>query len=64
MAERIRERIASQPINTGDHRLEITISQGLAVRVEGDDLQDLLQRADEAMYRAKRAGRNCVAEAD
>ena len=64
VAERIRERIASQPINTGNHRLEITISQGLAVRVEGDDLQGLLQRADEAMYRAKRAGRNCVAEAD
>jgi len=64
VAERIRQRIASQPINTGSHRLNITISQGLAVRVDEDDLQRLLQRADDAMYRAKDAGRNCVAETD
>jgi diguanylate cyclase (GGDEF)-like protein len=64
VAERIRQRIASQPINTGSHRLDITISQGLAVRTDEDDLHSLLKRADDAMYKAKRAGRNCVAEAD
>ncbi|TCK17110.1 diguanylate cyclase (GGDEF)-like protein [Thiogranum longum] len=64
VAERIRQRIAGQPIKTGSHQLDITISQGLALRVEGDDSQSLLQRADDAMYKAKRAGRNCVAEAD
>ncbi len=63
VAERVRQRIASEPINTGNHRLELTISQGLAVRADGDDLQRLLQRADEAMYQAKHAGRNCVVEA-
>jgi diguanylate cyclase (GGDEF)-like protein len=64
VAERVRQRIASQPINTGGHRLDVTISQGLAVRTDGDDLQSLLKRADDAMYKAKRAGRNCVAEVD
>ncbi len=64
VAERIRLRIAGEPINTGDHRIDITISQGLALRTDGDNSQTLLQRADDAMYRAKRAGRNCVAEAD
>jgi len=64
IAERIRQRIASSPIKVGHLELQLTISQGLAMRAEGDDLQRLLQRADDAMYRAKRAGRNCVAEAD
>ncbi len=64
IAERIRQRIASSPIKVGHLQLQLTISQGLAVRAEGDDLQRLLQRADDAMYQAKRAGRNCVAEAD
>ncbi|VAW80114.1 hypothetical protein MNBD_GAMMA15-1416 [hydrothermal vent metagenome] len=64
VAERVRQRIASEPINTGKHHLSLTISQGLAVRVDGDDLPRLLQRADEAMYKAKHAGRNCVVEAN
>jgi PleD family two-component response regulator len=34
----------------------------LALRHEGDDVQSLLKRADQAMYRAKAAGRNCVVE--
>jgi diguanylate cyclase (GGDEF)-like protein len=63
VAERIRQRIAGEPINTGSQRIDLTISQGLAVRVDGDDLQRLLTRADDAMYQAKSAGRNCVAEA-
>ena len=64
VAERIRQRISREPISTGKQQLRLTISQGLAMRVDGDDLQSLLQRADDAMYKAKRAGRNCVAEAD
>ncbi len=63
VAERIRKRIAGSPIKVGNLQLHLTISQGLAVRAEGDDLHTLLQRADDAMYEAKRAGRNCVAEA-
>ncbi len=62
VAERIRQRIAGEPINTGSQHIELTISQGLAMRVDGDDLQRLLKRADDAMYQAKDAGRNCVAE--
>jgi diguanylate cyclase (GGDEF)-like protein len=62
IAERIRLRISSQPIHTGEHSLDITISQGLAVYREGEDSGVLLSRADKAMYRAKQAGRNCVSE--
>jgi PleD family two-component response regulator len=42
--------------------VEVTISQGLAIYREGDDVPSLLKRADQAMYRAKAAGRDCVVE--
>lgn len=63
VAERIRQRIASEPIQLGALSLEITISQGLALRKESDDSNSLLKRADQAMYEAKKAGRNCVIDA-
>ena len=62
VAERIRRRIAGQPIELGGASVEVTISQGLAIYREGDDVPALLRRADQAMYRAKAAGRNCVVE--
>jgi diguanylate cyclase (GGDEF)-like protein len=62
IAERIRQRIAADPIRVAGQSLQLTISQGLAVRRDGDDDHTLLQRADAAMYQAKQRGRNCVAE--
>jgi diguanylate cyclase (GGDEF)-like protein len=63
IAERVRTRIGSEPIHLAGKSLQVTISQGLAVRQDGDDCQTLLTRADKAMYKAKQDGRNRVAEA-
>jgi diguanylate cyclase (GGDEF)-like protein len=63
VAERIRQRISSEPVQLGPLALHLTISQGLALRRESDDSQSLLKRSDEAMYKAKQAGRDCVADA-
>jgi diguanylate cyclase len=38
----------------------VTFSAGVTMITEGDVSADLLRRADEALYRAKAAGRNCV----
>ena len=62
IAERIRTRIGSEPIRIAGKSLDLTVSQGLAVRREGDNAHSLLHRADQAMYKAKANGRNCVAE--
>ncbi|HUO86526.1 MAG TPA: diguanylate cyclase [Thermoanaerobaculia bacterium] len=56
VAAKIR-RVLVEPHELEDHRLRLTASIGIAVRPEhGDALEPLMQRADEAMYRAKRAG--------
>ena len=39
----------------------ISFSMGVAVPREGDSDESILQRADQALYRSKRAGRNSVA---
>jgi len=63
VAERIRRRIASEPfqINQGAGSLDVTISIGLAALATVDDsAATILKRADQALYRAKRDGRNRV----
>ena len=65
--ERIRERMEAAPfrIQRGARAITVTVSVGIAIR-HGQDTgaSDMLRRADEALYRAKAAGRNrVVAEA-
>ncbi len=60
-AERIRQQLESTPFVGGPTPLTITASIGLAVMTQpDDDLDALIHRADEALYRAKHAGRNRV----
>jgi len=63
VAERLRRRIASEPfaIAQGTKHIEVTISIGLATLDAVDDnAATILKRADQALYRAKRDGRNRV----
>jgi diguanylate cyclase (GGDEF)-like protein len=57
VAERLRERIAHHAWPEG---VQVTCSFGVAEWHGGEDLNDGVRRADEAMYRAKRNGRNRV----
>jgi diguanylate cyclase len=63
VAERIRCAIAEDPVAHGGERLTVTISIGVAVQAGAIDPTGLFDRADQALYRAKRLGRNRV-EAD
>jgi diguanylate cyclase len=43
-----------------NERILVTFSAGVALREEGEDQEDLLGRADKAMYQAKQTGKNRV----
>jgi diguanylate cyclase (GGDEF)-like protein len=45
-----------QPVRANGHLLHVRASVGIATAV-GDDPEDLLRRADAAMYTAKRRGK-------
>ncbi len=57
LAERLREAVARTEFGEIPG-LRITCSLGVAERAPGEDLKEWLQRADEALYRAKDRGRN------
>jgi len=60
LAERLREAVNAAPIHdSNDRPIEhITVSIGLACTSAGETSENLLEQADAALYRAKRAGRN------
>lgn len=63
VAERIRRRIAGDPfpIDQGARAIDVTLSIGLAgLNGAEDTAAHILKRADQALYRAKRDGRNRV----
>jgi two-component system cell cycle response regulator len=63
VAERLRRRIAADAfaIQQGAGNVPVTISIGIAaLRGKDDNAAALVKRADQALYRAKRDGRNRV----
>lgn len=60
-AERLRNAIKQVSIPWGDEQISVTISTGVVTAMKaGESPETLLERADQALYRAKSAGRNCV----
>lgn len=59
IGEGLRERIAAHPFVCDDGtEIAVTASLGLAERSKRETLDDLIRRADAALYRAKEGGRN------
>ncbi len=50
--------------NQEDEGEHATISSGIAIRKPGESMENLLQRADQALYEAKEDGKNRIAMAD
>lgn len=63
VAESLRERIATKKLTLGKEHVDlgkITVSIGVAELKASEDPDELFNRADKALYEAKRAGRNLV----
>ena len=60
-AEAIRRECADVQITNGKKQLKVTLSLGVATFPKhGTGAEEIVIKADKAMYKAKRAGRNCV----
>ncbi|MCR5859449.1 GGDEF domain-containing protein [Mesorhizobium sp. J428] len=60
LAERIRKAIAALTVNTGNIRLRVTTSVGIAIWDGKESAEQFYRRADRMLYEAKRLGRNRV----
>lgn len=58
--EKVRMRIEESPFHFRGERVQVTISIGISEFATGDTLEQVFERADQAMYEAKHQGRNCV----
>ena len=60
-ADRLRQKVAATPLRQDGREIAVTVSIGISdLRAEDGNGDAVLARADEALYRAKRAGRNRV----
>ncbi|MHB2017350.1 MAG: diguanylate cyclase [Candidatus Xenobia bacterium] len=65
LAERVRNRVDGQPVAAGTRTLRMSVSIGVATYpIHATESADLLKRADQALYAAKRLGKNrfCLAD--
>lgn len=61
-AERVRQAVSTRPFIYNDTPLPVTVSLGIATALSGEeDLDFVLQRADEGLYKAKAEGRDRAA---
>ena len=63
LAEKLRKKVEGRKVinrRTGQALGQVTLSLGVAHYRAGETAAELVHRADEAMYRAKAQGRNCV----
>lgn len=65
LANRIRESVGATVVTQGLAQIDLTISVGAAIVGEQDrDIEDVIERADKALYAAKSSGRNRVVLAE
>ena len=61
VAERVCKVIAGKKLSTEKGNVSVTVSIGIVeLKGKNDTLMDLVNKADQALYAAKEAGRNCV----
>ncbi len=59
-AERLRKDVADKPVKTDAADVPVTISLGCSVYIPNEKMTQFIERADQALYRAKEGGRNRV----
>ncbi len=63
LLERLRAAVEQCPFHFKGERVTVTMSAGVAVFKSGENASQVLKRTDQALYRAKEAGRNQIEQA-
>ncbi|OGW41114.1 MAG: hypothetical protein A2Y97_12455 [Nitrospirae bacterium RBG_13_39_12] len=60
MAERLRKAVMNTAFSEEKHAIKVTVSTGISAYPYGiKNKEELIERADKALYRAKKSGKNC-----
>ncbi len=57
-AEELKSRVNREVFIHGEHKIQFTISMGIAQLTEAESTEQWLKRADQALYQSKQSGRN------
>ena len=60
LLETLRAGIEACPFHFRGERVSITLSAGISAFASAERAEQVFERADQALYRAKRGGRNCI----
>jgi diguanylate cyclase (GGDEF)-like protein len=60
VANRLRMLVEQSSVTFGSETIGVTVSIGAAMALPDDDVERIIKRADNLMYKSKNSGRNCV----
>lgn len=63
IAQRIREKVLATIVTLDKHTVSTSVTLGVSSYANGETVGDAIARADELLYRGKKAGRNRVVSA-
>ena len=58
IGEKVRTKIEQKVFEHDQQTIPVTMSLGISIYKEGQDMEDCVKHADENLYSAKKAGRN------
>jgi len=59
-AELLRQLVMESFIFVGEKKLNVTVSGGVTMLVDNDEITTVIERADKLMYESKRSGKNRI----
>ena len=60
IVEKVREAIQDKVIHYKDKEISVTITFGIVIFDEMQPINDCIKKADVALYKGKKKGKNCV----
>ena len=60
VAQRICSDMAATVIESGENKVNVTLTLGVSEYKKGESIRTMIETADQRLYRGKRSGKNCV----